>query len=48
MAYIIFRKITDKPWKKRWIPVNRKYKWMFWLSFFINISLIISLIYLHK
>lgn len=30
MAYIIYRKIIATSQKKKWIPPNRKYKWMFY------------------
>lgn len=45
MAYIIYRKINEPSRKKNWIPINRKYKWMFYTSLVINCILAGVIIY---
>lgn len=40
MAYIHFRKLHEPSVKKTWVPKNRKYKWLFWASFLLNLVMV--------
>lgn len=48
MAYIHFRKVNEPSIKKNWIPPNRKYKWMFYVSVLLNIMFTVAMVLTRK